>query len=46
MLVLVALAIPVGVISAFVAKALLWLIAELTNISTSGGLFLRGGDRY
>lgn len=32
MLFLVALAIPVGVISAFVAKALLWLIAEITNI--------------
>jgi CIC family chloride channel protein len=32
MLVLVALAIPVGAISAVVAKALLWLIAELTNI--------------
>jgi H+/Cl- antiporter ClcA len=32
MLVLVALAIPVGVISALVAKALLWLIAELTNL--------------
>ncbi|MGH8092524.1 MAG: chloride channel protein [Chthoniobacterales bacterium] len=32
MLVLVALAIPIGVVSALVAKALLWLIAELTNI--------------
>lgn len=32
MLVLVALAVPVGAISAVVAKALLWLIAELTNI--------------
>ncbi|HEY2799855.1 MAG TPA: chloride channel protein [Chthoniobacterales bacterium] len=32
MLLLVALAVPVGVISALVAKALLWLIAELTNI--------------
>lgn len=32
MLFLVALAIPVGVVSAFVAKALLWLIAEITNI--------------
>ena len=32
MLVLVALAIPVGLLSAFVAKALLWLIAELTNL--------------
>ncbi len=29
---LVALALPVGVISAFVAKALLWLIAEITNV--------------
>jgi len=32
MLVLVALALPVGVISALVAKALLWLIAEITNL--------------
>ncbi len=32
MLLLVALAIPVGVISALVAKALLWLIAEITNV--------------
>ncbi|HEY3601820.1 MAG TPA: chloride channel protein, partial [Chthoniobacterales bacterium] len=32
MLVLVALAIPIGVVSALVAKALLWLIAELTNL--------------
>ncbi|HEY5036409.1 MAG TPA: chloride channel protein, partial [Chthoniobacterales bacterium] len=32
MLLLVALAIPVGVISALVAKALLWLIAEITNL--------------
>ncbi len=32
MLVLVALAIPVGAISALVAKALLWLIAEITNL--------------
>ena len=32
MLVLVALAIPVGVVSALVAKALLWLIAEITNL--------------
>ena len=32
MLVLVALAIPIGLVSALVAKALLWLIAELTNI--------------
>ena len=31
-LLLVVLAIPVGLISAFVAKALLWLIAEITNI--------------
>ena len=27
-----ALALPIGVISALVAKALLWLIAELTNL--------------
>ena len=32
MLLLVALAVPVGVISALVAKALLWLIAEITNL--------------
>jgi H+/Cl- antiporter ClcA/predicted transcriptional regulator len=32
MLLLVALAIPVGIISALVAKALLWLIAEITNL--------------
>ena len=32
MLVLVALALPVGVISALVAKALLWLIAVITNL--------------
>ena len=32
MLLLIALAIPVGLISALVAKALLWLIAEITNI--------------
>jgi chloride channel protein, CIC family len=32
MLLLVAFALPLGVISAFVAKALLWLIAEITNI--------------
>jgi H+/Cl- antiporter ClcA len=32
MLVLVALAIPVGALAAVVAKALLWLIAELTNL--------------
>ncbi len=32
MLVLVALALPVGIVSALVAKALLWLIAELTNL--------------
>jgi H+/Cl- antiporter ClcA/predicted transcriptional regulator len=32
MLLLVALALPVGIISALVAKALLWLIAEITNI--------------
>lgn len=32
MLLLVALAIPVGVVSALVAKALLWLIAEITNL--------------
>ena len=32
MLLLVALALPVGVISAFIAKALLWLIAEITNL--------------
>jgi len=32
MLVPVALAIPVGVVAAWVAKVLLWLIAELTNL--------------
>ncbi|CAN5606590.1 hypothetical protein BH18VER2_BH18VER2_00120 [soil metagenome] len=32
MLLLVALAIPAGLISALVAKALLWLIAEITNL--------------
>ncbi|MGH8102411.1 MAG: chloride channel protein, partial [Chthoniobacterales bacterium] len=32
MLLLIGLALPVGVISALVAKALLWLIAEITNI--------------
>lgn len=32
MLALVALALPVGVVSALVAKALLWLIAEITNL--------------
>src|SRR3954447_20481344 len=32
MLLLVALALPVGVISALVAKALLWLIAVITNL--------------
>lgn len=32
MLLLVALAVPVGVVSALVAKALLWLIAEITNL--------------
>ena len=32
MLVLIGLALPVGVISAIVAKALLWLIAEITNV--------------
>ncbi|MFN2621838.1 MAG: hypothetical protein ABR611_03245 [Chthoniobacterales bacterium] len=32
MLLLVGFALPVGVISAFVAKALLWLIAEITNL--------------
>jgi H+/Cl- antiporter ClcA len=32
MLVLIGLAVPVGVISALLAKALLWLIAEITNI--------------
>jgi H+/Cl- antiporter ClcA/predicted transcriptional regulator len=33
MLVLAALAVPVGVISAFVAKALLWLINTITNLA-------------
>ena len=32
MLLLAALAVPIGVISAFIAKALLWLIAEITNL--------------
>ena len=32
MLLLVALAVPIGIVSALVAKALLWLIAELTNL--------------
>ena len=32
MLVLVGLAIPVGVVSALMAKLLLWLIAEITNL--------------
>jgi H+/Cl- antiporter ClcA/predicted transcriptional regulator len=32
MLVLIGLAIPIGAVSAIVAKVLLWLIAELTNI--------------
>ena len=32
MLLLIGLALPVGVISALVAKALLWLIAEITNV--------------
>ena len=32
MLVLAGLAIPIGIISALVAKALLWLIAEITNL--------------
>ena len=32
LLVLIGLALPVGVISALVAKALLWLIAEITNV--------------
>ncbi len=40
MLVLVGLAIPVGVVSALVAKALLWLIAEITNLV----FFQRLGD--
>jgi chloride channel protein, CIC family len=31
-LVLAALAVPIGVVSAFVAKALLWLIAEISNV--------------
>ncbi|HST30364.1 MAG TPA: chloride channel protein [Chthoniobacterales bacterium] len=31
-LVLVALAVPIGIISALVAKALLWLIAEISNL--------------
>ena len=32
MLLLVAIAVPIGVVSALVAKALLWLIAQITNI--------------
>jgi chloride channel protein, CIC family len=32
MLVLALLAIPIGIVSALVAKALLWLIAEITNL--------------
>jgi H+/Cl- antiporter ClcA/predicted transcriptional regulator len=32
MLLLALLAVPIGIISAFVAKALLWLIAEITNL--------------
>ncbi|HYK23974.1 MAG TPA: chloride channel protein [Candidatus Acidoferrum sp.] len=32
LLILIGLALPVGVISALVAKALLWLIAEITNV--------------
>jgi H+/Cl- antiporter ClcA len=32
MLLLVGFALPLGIISAFVAKALLWLIAEITNL--------------
>jgi CIC family chloride channel protein len=32
MLILIALALPVGILGAVVAKALLWLIAEITNI--------------
>ena len=32
MLVLIGFALPVGVISAVVAKALLWLIAEISNV--------------
>jgi hypothetical protein len=32
MLLFVGLALPVGVISALVAKALLWLIVEITNL--------------
>jgi H+/Cl- antiporter ClcA/CBS domain-containing protein len=32
-LLLAALAVPIGIISAFVAKALLWLIAIITNLS-------------
>jgi chloride channel protein, CIC family len=32
MLVLAALALPIGIISALLAKALLWLIAEITNL--------------
>jgi H+/Cl- antiporter ClcA len=32
MLILAALSLPIGIISALVAKALLWLIAEITNL--------------
>ena len=32
MLILAGLAIPIGIISALVAKALLWLIAQITNL--------------
>ena len=32
MLLLIGFALPLGAISAFVAKALLWLIAEITNV--------------
>ena len=39
MLILAALAIPIGVISAVVAKALLWLIAEITNIVFYGRFY-------
>ncbi len=31
-LVLAALAVPIGIVSALVAKALLWLIAEISNV--------------
>ena len=42
MLVLVALAIPVGAVAAVVAKALLWLITDLTNLV----FFQRLGSYY